>query len=261
MRLEHRRALVTGGTTGLGYAIAERFLAEGARVVVTGRNEELGRSAGDRLGPDARFLGADAAQPADVRSSVEEAASWLGGIDVLVNNAGIGTEARLLDTPDELFDEIMAVNVRGYFLYAKAAYPHLRERPGAMVHISSDAGVLGEHEIGVYSVSKAAVVMLSNMLALDGGPDGVRSNAICPGDIAPGMRHLTPPGQEQRDDDPSTWFRPPLGRIGAAEDVANAAVFLTSEESSFCTGSVLVVDGGMRAGLRAGSQPAATPTA
>jgi NAD(P)-dependent dehydrogenase (short-subunit alcohol dehydrogenase family) len=261
MRLEHRRALVTGGTTGLGYAIAERFLAEGARVVVTGRNEELGRSAGDRLGPDARFLLADAAQPADVRSSVEEAASWLGGIDVLVNNAGIGTEARLLDTPDELFDEIMAVNVRGYFLYAKAAYPHLRERPGAMVHISSDAGVLGEHEIGVYSVSKAAVVMLSNMLALDGGPDGVRSNAICPGDIAPGMRHLTPPGQEQRDDDPSTWFRPPLGRIGAAEDVANAAVFLTSEESSFCTGSVLVVDGGMRAGLRAGSQPAATPTA
>jgi NAD(P)-dependent dehydrogenase (short-subunit alcohol dehydrogenase family) len=261
MRLEHRRALVTGGTTGLGYAIAERFLAEGARVVVTGRNEELGRSAGDRLGPDARFLRADAAQPADVRSSVEEAASWLGGIDVLVNNAGIGTEARLLDTPDELFDEIMAVNVRGYFLYAKAAYPHLRERPGAMVHISSDAGVLGEHEIGVYSVSKAAVVMLSNMLALDGGPDGVRSNAICPGDIAPGMRHLTPPGQEQRDDDPSTWFRPPLGRIGAAEDVANAAVFLTSEESSFCTGSVLVVDGGMRAGLRAGSQPAATPTA
>jgi NAD(P)-dependent dehydrogenase (short-subunit alcohol dehydrogenase family) len=261
MRLEHRRALVTGGTTGLGYAIAERFLAEGARVVVTGRNEELGRSAADRLGSDARFLRADAAEAAEVRSSVEEAASWLGGIDVLVNNAGIGTEARLLDTPDELFDEIMAVNVRGYFLYAKTAYPHLRERPGAMVHISSDAGVLGEHEIGVYSVSKAAVVMLSNMLALDGGPDGVRSNAICPGDIAPGMRHLTPPGQEQRDDDPSTWFRPPLGRIGAAEDVANAAVFLASEESSFCTGSVLVVDGGMRAGLRAGSQPTVAPTA
>ncbi|MFL5736403.1 MAG: SDR family NAD(P)-dependent oxidoreductase [Actinomycetota bacterium] len=261
MRLEHRRALVTGGTTGLGYTIAERFLAEGARVVVTGRNEELGRSARDRLGSDARFLRADAAEASEVRASVEEAASWLGGIDVLVNNAGIGTEARLLDTPDELFDEIMAVNVRGYFLYAKAAYPHLGDRRGAMVHISSDAGVLGEHEIGAYSVSKAAVVMLSNMLAMDGGPDGVRSNTICPGDIAPGMRHLTPPGQEQRDDDPSTWVRPPLGRIGAAEDVANAAVFLASEESSFCTGSVLVVDGGMRAGLRAGSDPSGVPIA
>jgi NAD(P)-dependent dehydrogenase (short-subunit alcohol dehydrogenase family) len=262
MRLEHRRALVTGGTTGLGYAIAARFLAEGASVVFTGRNEELGGDAQARLrathAPErARFLRADAADAEQVRSSVEEAAAELGGIDVLVNNAGIGTEARLLDTPDELFDDIMAVNVRGYFLYAKAAYPHLRERRGAMVHISSDAGVLGEHEIGAYSVSKAAVVMLSNMLALDGGHDGVRSNAICPGDIAPGMRHLTPPGQEQRDDDPSTWFRPPLGRIGEAEDVANAAVFLASEESSFCTGSVLVVDGGMRAGLRAGSSPPA----
>ena len=256
MRLEGRRTLVTGGTTGLGYAIAERFLAEGARVVFTGRNEKLGREAEERLGAErARFLRADAADAAQVRASVEDAAAQMGGIDVLVNNAGIGTEARVLDTPDDLFDEILAVNVRGYFLYAKAAYPHLRERPGVMVHVSSDAGVLGEHEIGVYSVSKAAVVMLSNMLALDGGPDGVRSNAICPGDIAPGMRHLTPPGEEQRDDDPSTWIRPPLGRIGVAEDVANAAVFLASDESSFCTGTTLVVDGGMRAGLRAGSPP------
>jgi NAD(P)-dependent dehydrogenase (short-subunit alcohol dehydrogenase family) len=256
-RLDGRRALVTGGTTGLGLAMAERFLAEGARVAFTGRDESLGSAAEERLGSDrSRFLRADASQAADVRRSVEDAVGWLGGLDVLVNNAGIGTAARLLDTSDDLFDAIVAVNVRGYFLYAKAAYPHLRERPGAMIHISSDAGVLGEHDIGAYSVSKAAVVMLSNMLALDGGADGVRSNTICPGDIAPGMRHMTAPGEEHRDDDPSTWFRPPLGRIGQAEDVANAAVFFASDESAFVTGTTLVVDGGMRAGLRAGSPPA-----
>jgi NAD(P)-dependent dehydrogenase (short-subunit alcohol dehydrogenase family) len=255
-RMDGRRALVTGGTTGLGFAIAERFLSEGARVSFTGRDETLGRSAQERLGSDdARFLRADAADAADVRSSVDAAAGWMGGIDVLVNNAGVGVEARVLDTPDEQFDRVMAVNVRGYFLYAKAAYAHLTERRGCMVHISSDAGVLGEHAIGVYSVSKAAVLMLSNMLALDGGPDGVRSNSICPGDILPGMRHMAPPGEEDGSEDPDEWMVPPLGRIGEASDVAAAALFYASEESSFCNGSVLLVDGGMRAGYRTGGDP------
>jgi NAD(P)-dependent dehydrogenase (short-subunit alcohol dehydrogenase family) len=252
--MEGRAALVTGGTTGLGSAIAERFAAEGARVAFTGRDAGLGADAERRLGTEhARFLAADAADAEAVRSSVRDAVEWLGGLDVLVNNAGIGVEARVLDTPDELFDRVMAVNVRGYFLYAKAAYPHLAERGGSMVHISSDAGVLGERAIGVYSVSKAAVVMLSNMLALDGGPDGVRSNCICPGDILPGMRHMAPPGATDRAEDPAEWFVPPLGRIGEPEDVAQAALFLATEASSFCTGSVLLVDGGMRAGYRTGA--------
>ncbi len=255
-RMDGRRALVTGGTTGLGLAIAERFISEGARVSFTGRDEALGRSAQERLGSgDARFLRADAADAADVRSSVDDAVGWMGGIDVLVNNAGVGVEARVIDTPDELFDRVMGVNVRGYFLYAKAAYRHLTERRGCMVHISSDAGVLGEHGIGVYSVSKAAVVMLSNMLALDGGPDGVRSNCICPGDILPGMRHMAPPGESDRAEDPEEWLVPPIGRIGEATDVAAAATFYASEESSFCNGSVLLVDGGMRAGYRTGGNP------
>ena len=250
-QLEGKTALVTGGTTGLGFAIAERFLREGARVALTGRDRTIGidAEAGLRELGVAHFIAADAGDPAQIRTSVEETVSHLGGLDVLVNNAGIGTQARTVDTPDELFDRVMEVNVRGYFVYAKAAYPHLRRRHGSMVHISSDAGVRGEKDIGIYSVSKAAVIMLSNMLALDGGPDGVRSNCVCPGDIAPGMRHMAPPGEEDRgEDDPATWPRPPIGRIGRANDVAAAVLFLASEASAFCTGASLLVDGGMRAG-------------
>jgi NAD(P)-dependent dehydrogenase (short-subunit alcohol dehydrogenase family) len=248
-RLDGKRALVTGGTTGLGLAIAERFLHEGATLVITGRDPGLGRRAEAVLRGvgGAWFVGADAADPAAVTGSVAAAAGHLGGIDILVNNAGVGVDARLLDTPLADFDRVMNVNVRGCFLYAQAAYPYLTQRRGSMIHIASDAGVWGEQATGLYSVSKAAVIMLGKMLALDGGPAGVRSNVLCPGDIWPGMRHMAPPGQEDR---PETgwWPIPPAGRIGEARDVAAAAVFLASDEAEFVTGAHLLVDGGMTAG-------------
>ena len=246
--LEGKCALITGGTTGLGLAIAGRFLGEGARVVITGRDHELGRRAGQVLGPDARFVAADAGDPAAVASSVRAAADHLGGLDVLVNNAGAGVTARLLDTPLADYDQVMNVNVRGYLLYAQHAYPHLARRRGCMIHVASDAGIWGEQATGLYSVTKAAVVMLGKMLALDGGPDGVRSNVLCPGDIWPGMRHLAPPGQQDRDDSSSQWPVPPIGRIGQASDVAGAAVFYASAEAGFITGTTLLIDGGMTAG-------------
>ena len=254
-RLDGRRALITGGTTGLGFGTAERFVAEGAAVVITGRDRELGQRAQAALAGagTASFLAADAADPQAVAESVAAATATLGGLDILVNNAGIGIEARLLDTPLADFDRVMNVNVRGCLLYAQHAYPRLASSRGCMIHIASDAAIWGEQSIGLYSVSKAAVVMLGKMLALDGGQDGVRSNVICPGDTWPGMRHLAPPGQDDRADrvdqaEGGDWLLPPVGRIGEARDVAAAAVFLASDEAGFITGATLMVDGGMTAG-------------
>ncbi len=248
-RLQGKQALVTGGTTGIGFAIAERFLREGAAVVITGRNQELGEHAEQALrgSGQAWFLAAEAGDPAAVANSVDLAVEQLGGLDVLVNNAGIGIEASLLDTPLADYDRVMNVNVRGYFLYAQAAFSHLARRQGAMIHIASDAGVWGEQSIGLYSVSKAAVVMLGKMLALDGGHAGVRSNVLCPGDTWPGMRHMAPPGEQDRPES-GDWPVPPIGRIGQSRDVAAAAVFYASDEADFITGTTLLVDGGMTAG-------------
>jgi NAD(P)-dependent dehydrogenase (short-subunit alcohol dehydrogenase family) len=245
--LQDRRALITGGTTGLGFAIAERFMAEGAQVVITGRDVDLGTRAEQTLGPRARFVGADAADPDAVASSVAAAAGHLGGLDVLVNNAGVGVTARLIDTPLADYDRLMNVNVRGYLLYSQHSYPHLARSRGCMIHIASDAGIWGEQAIGLYSVTKSATVMLGKMLALDLGADGVRSNVLCPGDIWPGMRHMAPPGETDRGES-DEWPVPPIGRIGEARDVAAAAVFYASQESAFITGTTLLVDGGMTAG-------------
>jgi NAD(P)-dependent dehydrogenase (short-subunit alcohol dehydrogenase family) len=255
--LDGKAALITGGTTGLGLETARRFLEEGARVVITGRDARLGGDAQAQLAAlgEASFVRADAADPGQVEASVGLAVDRLGGLDVLVNNAGVGAVASVLDTPLDVYDAIMTVNVRGAFLYAKAAFPHLEAGGGNMIHVSSDAGLRGEVEIAIYSVSKAAVVMLSHMLAIEGGRRGVRSNAICPGDTEPGMRHMTVPGQEERPDDVSTWPLPPIGRVGRASDVAEAAVFLASDRAAFVNGVALLVDGGMRAGMRTETWP------
>ena len=134
------------------------------------------------------------------------AADRLGGLDVLVNNAGVGVTARLIETPLADYDQVMNVNIRGCLLYAQHAYPHLARRRGCMIHIASDAGIWGEQAIGLYSVTKAAVVMLGKMLALDGGADGVRSNVLCPGDIWPGMRHMGPPGDPDHGEESGGWL-------------------------------------------------------
>lgn len=247
-RLEGIRALVTGGTSGIGASIVERFRSEGATVVCTGRNETRGREVAARTG--AHFIAADVRDGDAVRAAVDAAVEILGGLDALVANAGVLHEATLSETSDVAWDAVLETNVVGCYLHAVACLPHLRQAGGGSITmISSDAGVWGETPISAYSVSKRAVNMLVSTLAVEAGPDGIRVNAVCPGDTAPGM--VTNVGGRGEEPDPEGWALPPLARVGTGADVASAVTFFTSADGSFCNGVTLLVDGGMRAALRA----------
>jgi NAD(P)-dependent dehydrogenase (short-subunit alcohol dehydrogenase family) len=242
-----RRALVTGGTSGIGTAIVERLVADGMAVAFTGRNAERGREV---EGGGATFVRADARDAGDVGRSVAEAVSTLGGLDVVVLNAAVNHDAPLSETADEDWDAILETNLVAPYRYAVACLQRLREAGGgSLIAVSSDAGVWAEVDIGAYSVSKRALNWLVQMLAVEAGPAGIRVNAVCPGDIAPGMRSTT--SGEARTGDTTSWPFPPLRRLGRAQDVASVVSFLASDDSAFVTGALLLADGGMRASLHA----------
>jgi NAD(P)-dependent dehydrogenase (short-subunit alcohol dehydrogenase family) len=244
-RFQGTRVLVTGGTSGIGEAIVDRLRGDGAAVVFTGRSVERGTQVAARAA--ASFVPADATVADEVERSVSEAVRVLGGLDALVLNAGVLAECSLAETTDEMWDAVMETNLVAPYRYALTCLPHLRSAGGgSIVAVSSDAGVWVETAIGAYSVSKRAVITLAQMLGVEAGKDGIRVNVVCPGDTAPGMATLTT-GRVERD--PSGWLLPPAGRIGTAQDAAAAVAFFLSSDSSFCNGSVLLVDGGMRADL------------
>lgn len=245
-RLDGVQALVTGGTSGIGAGIVERLRGDGAAVVFTGRDEARGSAVAAATG--ATFFRADATDADDVERSVRESVAMLGGLDALVVNAGVLHEAPLSETTDDVWDAVLEMNVVAPYRYSVAALPELRASGGSITIISSDAGVWPEVPIGAYSVSKRALNMLAQMLAMEAGPRGVRVNAVCPGDTAPGM--ATHVGGRVDTGDTSGWLLPPAGRIGTADDVAGAVAFFVSSDGSFCNGSVLLVDGGMRAAIR-----------
>jgi NAD(P)-dependent dehydrogenase (short-subunit alcohol dehydrogenase family) len=242
-----QRALVTGGTSGIGEAVVARLTGEGARVAFTGRDGPRGEAVAEASG--ALFIRADARNAAAIRDSVENAIAHLGGLDIVVLNAGVLHEGRLSETTDDQWDAVISTNLVAPVRYAREVLPALREARGSMVLVASDAGVWGETPIAAYSVSKRAVIMLTRMLAVESGPDGVRVNAVCPGDTEPGM--VTTVGGRDALPDTSQWTRPPLGRLVHARDVAAAVSFLASEEARTITGADLLIDGGMRAALRA----------
>jgi NAD(P)-dependent dehydrogenase (short-subunit alcohol dehydrogenase family) len=246
-RHSDQRALVTGGTSGIGEAIVTRLAQEGARVVFTGRDETRGAAVAEATG--AQFVAADVRDGRAVRTSVAEAVARLGGLEIVVLNAGVLCEATLSQTTDEQWDTVMSTNLVAPFRYAREVLPALLETRGSLVLVASDAGVWGETPIGAYSVSKRAAIMLTRMLAVEAGPGGVRVNAVCPGDTEPGM--VTTVGGRHTLPDTSEWTRPPLGRLVHARDVAAAVCFLASDEARTITGADLLIDGGMRAALRA----------
>jgi NAD(P)-dependent dehydrogenase (short-subunit alcohol dehydrogenase family) len=247
-RLQDVRALVTGGTSGIGASIVDRFRAEGAAVAFTGRDVTRGEEVAARTG--ASFVRADVRDGKDIGASVQVALDTLGGLDALVANAGVLHDSTLSETSDEAWDAVLETNLIGSYLYAVACLPALRASGGGSITMtSSDAGIWGETAIAAYSVSKRALNMLVQTLAVEAGPAGVRVNAVCPGDTAPGM--ATHVEGRAETGDVSGWALPPLARVGTGRDVAAAVAFFASPDGAFCNGSLLLVDGGMRASLRA----------
>jgi NAD(P)-dependent dehydrogenase (short-subunit alcohol dehydrogenase family) len=250
MRLKDRVCLVTGAASGMGRVAAETFCREGARVVLADLSDEAGEAAAEAArgeGGDARFVRCDVTREDDVRGAVAAAVERWGRLDVLYNNAGIMLEEdrSVVDTEEAAWDRTLAVNVKGIFFCCKHGIPEMiRGGGGSVINIASFVALVGcSVPQDAYTASKGAVIALTKSLAVQFGPRGVRSNAICPGPIE------TPLMTEWLLSDPEAkalrLARNPTGRFGRPEDVVNAGVYLASDESTWTNGAVIVIDGGI----------------
>ncbi|HWS54325.1 MAG TPA: glucose 1-dehydrogenase [Pyrinomonadaceae bacterium] len=244
--LEGRVALVTGATSGIGRATALLFAAEGARVALVGRDEEaLAEVAGEIQSGDHLTLRADVTDEADARRSVGEAAERLGGLDVLVNAAGVIGNGTVESTPLAEWDAMMNVNLRAVFHLMQLAAPHLARRPGNVVNVSSVTGLRAFPGVLAYCVSKAGVDQLTRCAALELAPKGVRVNAVNPGVVVTEVHRrggMSDEAYERFLEHSKTTH--PLGRVGAAREVAELILFLASDRASWITGATYSIDGG-----------------
>ena len=261
-RLEGKVAVITGATGGIGSAAARLFAGEGAKVALVDLDETALSAVARSIGEDkASYTVADVTQPDQTQVYVNAAVSRWGGIDVLLANAGIeGTLSPITDYPVDMFDRVMAVNVRGVWLGIKYVVPVMRERGGGSIVItSSTAGISGSPEMSAYNTSKHAVIGLMRTAALEGAPDRIRVNTVNPSPIETRMMRSIEEMRVAAFDDSTVTVdvakqsfadRIPLQRYGNPEEVARMMLFLSSDDSSFCTGGVYMVDGGRSAGSR-----------
>lgn len=252
MMLEDKVALVTGGSSGIGFAIAERFLQEGATVMIVSRSKKRCENAVTRLRKlwkQVDYTNGDVSRADDAKRIVDETITRFGRIDILVNNAGIYLEKRAENTSEREWDCIIDVNLKGVFLCSRAAYPHFRKQGGGVIiNVSSDAGLFGSRDCAAYCAAKGGVSNLTRAMALDYAKENIRVNAVCPATIDTPMLE----NEARRREDRKKYLKAaaeahPVGRVGTPEEVAFAVMMLVSDEASFTTGANLPIDGGTTA--------------
>jgi 2-keto-3-deoxy-L-fuconate dehydrogenase len=238
-RFTGKRALVTGAGSGIGEAVARALHAEGADVILADVRAEPVEALAGELGERAAGVRLDVREEEAVRSVTRE-------VDVLANVAGIGSTTTAPDTPLEVWEDVLAVNARGTFLCCKHAIPGMVERGGgSIVNMASAAGLVGLRNRVAYSASKGAVIALTRALAVDHVGDGVRVNAVCPGTVdSPWVRKLVEDAGESLD---ALRARQLMGRLGTPEEIADAVLYLASDDAAFVTGTAFVIDGGLTA--------------
>lgn len=243
--LSNRVAIVTGASKGIGQSIAAGLAEMGATVVVSSRKQDaVDAVAADFVerGWQAAAITCHMGDMAQVHALVDATIARFGRIDIIVNNAATNPVfGNVQETGELAFDKIMAVNVKGPFELCKRAYPYLKQHGGSIINISSIGGVRPERGIGIYSVSKAALINLTKVFAAEWGNDGIRANVICPGLIKTKFSQALWQNKAISD---HILQQVPLGRIGMPHDVAGMAVFLASDAGAYCTGGVFMIDGG-----------------
>ncbi len=249
-RLEDRVAIITGAGRGIGFAGAVAFAREGAQVVIAEIDEELGQRAESRiraLGGEATFLRADCSDAADVQSLMARTLERYGGLHVLYNNASLFSraDAPVTELEDEVWERIVRTNLRSVFLCSKHGIPLiLASGGGSVINTGSSASVMGIPGCDAYTATKGATMSLTRSMAVEFGPRGVRVNCICPAGVETEMLQQSNPADCGFDAD-YFFARAPLRRFGKPEEIANVAVFLASEESSYVNGAIVRADGGI----------------
>jgi NAD(P)-dependent dehydrogenase (short-subunit alcohol dehydrogenase family) len=251
--LEGKTAIITGGASGIGRATAFLLAREGASILIVDVNEAAGKQVEREIslsGGRGSFEVADVTRTADCRRAVQRGIEAFGGVSILFNNAGIIRRASIIDTSEEDWDRVMSVNVKSIFLMSREVVPLMAQSGGGVIiNTASGWGLTGGSKAAAYCASKGAVVLLTKAMAIDHGPQNIRVNCICPGDTDTAMLRNE---AEQLGENTSEFLagsaRRPLGRLGKPDEIAQAALYLASDASSFVTGTALVVDGGGLAG-------------